>query len=171
MVRNLLGNHRDRFLDFLRHAHYADYGESAAEKFLGASLSDYAGIFLGEGDWAPRPRDARSCKIRGCFYAAKKKYGLAIADLTEAIRLKPEDPAGYFCRGLAYLKKGEWDEAIADATTAIKLSPNHARAYLLRHHAYTAKGELRKAKADFGKAVRLRPRLDKNQLTFDLIQG
>jgi len=171
MVRNLLGDHRDRFVEFLCHAHYADYGERAAEKFLRASLSDYAGMFLGEGDWAPRPRDARSCKIRGCFYAGKKKYGRAIADLTEAIRLKPKDHAAYFYRGLAHHERGRWDEAIADATTAIKLSPNHARAYLLRHHAYTAKGELRKAKADFGKAVRLRPGLEKNPLTFDLIQG
>ncbi len=170
MVRNLVSDHRDRFLGFLRDAHYGDYGESAAEQILKTNLSDYAAMFLGEGDWAPRPTDARSYTVRGCFYAGKKKYGPAVADFTEAVRLEPKDPAAYFYRGLVHFEKAEWDKVISDTTEAIKLAPNQARTYLLRHLAYQAKGEPKKAKTDRSRAIRLDPNIEKQHLTFGLIE-
>ncbi len=53
MVRNLLGDHKDRFLDFLRRARKGDCGENAAREVLGVSLGNYAALFLGKGDWTP----------------------------------------------------------------------------------------------------------------------
>lgn len=53
MVRNLLSDHRDRFLDFLCRAREADCGEDAAQEILGVGLGEYAAMFLGKGDWSP----------------------------------------------------------------------------------------------------------------------
>jgi tetratricopeptide (TPR) repeat protein len=168
LVRNLLSDHRDRFLDFLCGAHHADAGESAAEEILGVSLSEYAAMFLGEGEWAPRPVDAKSYQARGCYHAGRKKYDRALPDFHEAIRLKPKDPAGYFFRALAHYERGEWDETIADATKAIKLAPKQARAYVLRHLAYAAKGDVKKAQTDQEKALRLASHLTKEGLRFEV---
>ena len=58
------------------------------------------------------------------FYL-KGDYDKAIADLTEAIRLSPENPGprAHFLvsRALAYEEKGDYDKAIADDTEAIRL--------------------------------------------------
>ena len=54
-----------------------------------------------------------------------------IRDLSEAIRLNPEDTAGYLSRGLAYFEKGKYDLAIADYTEAIRLDPEKCQSLLL----------------------------------------
>lgn len=41
------------FLDFVSNADYRDAGQDAALKYLGRSLGDVAGTFLGPGDWRP----------------------------------------------------------------------------------------------------------------------
>jgi hypothetical protein len=62
LVRNLLQDHRPRFVDFLAHARQADCGEDAAREYLGMSLGNCAATFLGPGDWKPRVTDAGSRK-------------------------------------------------------------------------------------------------------------
>ncbi len=42
--------------EFVQHADYADAGEQAAEKYLGKTLGELAGIFLGPGDWMPKSK-------------------------------------------------------------------------------------------------------------------
>ena len=48
----------------------------------------------------------------------------ALADLTEAIRLNPNDANAYNLRGVVYLEKRDTERAIADYTEAIRLDPN-----------------------------------------------
>ena len=59
----------------------------------------------------------------------KGEYDHAIADLDQAIRLKPDFADAYFSRGLAYSDKGDYDRAITDFDQAIRLKPDAAYAY------------------------------------------
>ena len=43
---------------FVQHADHADAGEQAAEKHLGRTLGELAGLFLGPGDWMPKPKSS-----------------------------------------------------------------------------------------------------------------
>jgi tetratricopeptide (TPR) repeat protein len=51
----------------------------------------------------------------------KDDFNKAIADFTEAIRLKPDCAEAYYCRGIAYAGKGENDKAEADYAEAKRL--------------------------------------------------
>ena len=64
LVRNMAGDHGDRFFDFVQAARREDAGEAAAREHLKCSLSDCAMQFLGEGDWAPRPEVLRDAAER-----------------------------------------------------------------------------------------------------------
>lgn len=52
LVQMLAGDH-NRFLEFLRRAHYVDAGQTAALDCLGINLGDAVATFLGPGDWRP----------------------------------------------------------------------------------------------------------------------
>ncbi|MDR2701591.1 MAG: tetratricopeptide repeat protein, partial [Spirochaetaceae bacterium] len=84
----------------------------------------------------------------------------AIADWTEAIKLKPDYVSAWYNRGLAYHYKGELDRAIADYTQAIALNPKDAEAYYNRGIAYRNKGEHDRAIADYTQAIALNPKYD-----------
>jgi hypothetical protein len=53
----LAAQERRDFAGFLTHASYKDRGIGAARQFLGKSLGEFAGTFLGPGDWEPKPPD------------------------------------------------------------------------------------------------------------------
>ena len=99
--------------------------------------------------------DAYAYNNRGDAYANKGDYDKAIADYTEAIRLKPDYAYAYYGRGKAYAEKGDLDKAIADYTVAVRLKPDFAAAYYNRGLAYDRKGEKRKAEVDLAEAKRL----------------
>ena len=85
---------------------------------------------------------------RGSAYWQKQEYNKAVADDTEAIRLKPGSADAYNNRGTAYLMKKDYDRAIADFTKAVELNPKYFRAFSNRSVAYEEKGEFRKADDD-----------------------
>ena len=85
------------------------------------------------------------------------KLDQAIADYTEAIRLKPDFLAAYLNRGTARRKKGENDQAIADYTKVIQLKADLFEAYTLRGICYGKKGRYEEAVADFTKALEKKP--------------
>ncbi|MGV0005256.1 MAG: tetratricopeptide repeat protein [Candidatus Porifericomitaceae bacterium WSBS_2022_MAG_OTU9] len=60
------------------------------------------------------------------------KYEEAIVDYTEAIKLKPDNPAAYYNRASTKSNLGRHDEAIEDYTEAIKLKPDNPAAYYNR---------------------------------------
>jgi tetratricopeptide (TPR) repeat protein len=86
-------------------------------------------------------------------------YDRAIATLSEAIRLNPNDALAFSNRGLAYDRKGGYDRAIADFNEAIRLDPKYAIAFRGRGVAYGNKGDYDRAIADFTEAIRLDPKL------------
>ncbi|MBV8100974.1 MAG: trypsin-like peptidase domain-containing protein, partial [Verrucomicrobia bacterium] len=84
-------------------------------------------------------------------------YRDAIADYTEAIRLKPDFAAAYINRGWCYLQLNLYDKVIADSTEAIKLQPDNSSAFLNRGCAYCGLQNYRSAVSDFTEAIRLSP--------------
>ena len=65
----------------------------------------------------------------------------AVADLTQAIKLSPDDAPRYNDRGIVYGLKGEPDRAIADFDAAVALDAQYAPAFNNRAIAYAAKGQ------------------------------
>jgi len=84
-------------------------------------------------------------------------FDKAIANFSEAIRLRPDDASAFNSRGNAYESKSDHDRAITDYTEAIRLNPNYALAFNSRGIAYAHKGNLYRAIADYNEAIRLKP--------------
>jgi Flp pilus assembly protein TadD len=61
---------------------------------------------------------------RGLSYTAKQDYENAIADLTEAISLNPDDKNYYDERGVAYQSTNRNSEATADYRAALGIDPD-----------------------------------------------
>ena len=80
---------------------------------------------------------------------------MAIADYTEAIRIKPDYASAYNNRGNAYGDLGQHDKAIFDLTQAIRINPDDANAYHNRNLAYQKQGKKDLAEADRAKAKEL----------------
>lgn len=117
--------------------------------------------------------DANAYYKRGLRYDELGDPEKAIADYTEAIRLKDVRP--FSNRAAAFQKKREYDKAIADYTEVIErntkstkvLEPGDvlsragvaAKAYYGRGLCYDAKGEPEKAIADYKEADQYDPKL------------
>jgi tetratricopeptide (TPR) repeat protein len=104
------------------------------------------------------PKNAIVYNDRALAYKEKKDYARAIADFTEALRLKP-DWFVYYNRGIAYQEKGDDDSAIADFTKALKRVPDAALARIDclvgRGQSYVNKEETEPAMADLNAAIKL----------------
>jgi tetratricopeptide (TPR) repeat protein len=60
--------------------------------------------------------------MRGITYGEKGDHEKAVADYTEAIRLAPDDPIGYFQRAQAYRALGDEEQAASDERKAQELT-------------------------------------------------
>ena len=124
-------------------------GETAAASELAAKLVEQPAA----------DNDERACLLlmRGWAYAKAGETAKAIADYTEAIRLRPGHPYAHCNRAAAYLKQQESALAIADYTEAIRQNPRIAVAYCGRGQAYARNADYDTAIADFTAAIRLAP--------------
>ncbi len=94
---------------------------------------------------------------RGDAYKRKGQFGPAIADYSEAIRLKSDDAAFMVSRGNAYFYDGQFDRAIDDYNAAIRLDPRLSQAYGNRGNVHRKKGRFAQAIKDYDKALQLMP--------------
>jgi tetratricopeptide (TPR) repeat protein len=87
-----------------------------------------------------------------------KQYNRAIADYSEALRLRPASGADvYKLRGRAYYRNGDYKHAVADYDEQLKLDPKDVGTLLNRGDALRAMGEFARAGADYNMAVKLAP--------------
>jgi tetratricopeptide (TPR) repeat protein len=103
-------------------------------------------------------------QFRGEAYANKEQYAKAIADFSEAIKLKFKVDVMLFERGSVYVREKEYDNAIADYSRAIQLDNKVAEYFLERGRAYGLRGrffsrDYKDAIADFDQAIKLDPKL------------
>lgn len=87
----------------------------------------------------------------------KQDFAGAIADYTEAIRLKPQYAKAFTNRGLSKALLGDYQGAIVDWNEAIRLNPQYSDAYYNLGVAKTDLGDYQGAAADFTEAIRLNP--------------
>jgi tetratricopeptide (TPR) repeat protein len=104
------------------------------------------------------PNRASAYGNRGNGYYRNGEYDRAIADLNEALRLKPDFPAAFTVRGIAFAGLNEYDKALADLGAAIRLDPKFANPYAHRARVEFHKGNLDAARADADAAIRLNPK-------------
>ena len=94
---------------------------------------------------------------RGLAYKSKGQWDRAIADFSEAIRLKPDFVTAFNNRGNIYYGKRQYDRAIMDYDAAIRLKPDLAEAFSNRGNVYRKKGQFDRAIEDYDKAIHLKP--------------
>ena len=87
----------------------------------------------------------------------RRRFDKAIADLKDAIRLKPDWKVPWALLGTMRHRKKDYDAAIVSFDQVIRLDPTDATAHGVRGEAWSRKGEHRKAIADFDQVIRLNP--------------
>ena len=97
-------------------------------------------------------------RARAEAYAERAANKGAIADYTEALRLKPDDGESYYGRGQARLGLNQTDGAISDLTQALRYSGDQPGLYIARGYAQLVKGNPNESIADFSVAIRLDPK-------------
>jgi TPR repeat len=85
----------------------------------------------------------------------REDYIEAIANYSEAIKLKSNFLYAILNRGNSYMLRGDNQNAIKDYTTLISLNPNFARAYFNMGVLYQQSGEYTSALSNYQKALKL----------------
>jgi tetratricopeptide (TPR) repeat protein/predicted aspartyl protease len=79
-----------------------------------------------------QPRDAAAFSRRGAAFSSRRDYGHAIADLTRACELAPNEPEYFYQRGMARWGNRQPDLAMADFDQALRLKPDGVEALVAR---------------------------------------
>ncbi len=95
---------------------------------------------------------------RGYASANDQRYGDAINDYNEALKLTPQDaPRIHEQRAAVEMKIQDYDKALADYSELIKLKPNEVRYLNYRAYIYELKNDLQNSLADDEKILKLDP--------------
>jgi tetratricopeptide (TPR) repeat protein len=125
-----------------------------ARLFLLAAL---AGTVLCTALGYADPPDADLVK-QGTAALKHRDYDIAIAKLSDAIRLAPSDADAWGRRGEAYAAKGKSDKAVADCAQAVKLAPSSGEAYGQCGYVYLHANDFGRAIEAYSAAIKLDPR-------------
>jgi tetratricopeptide (TPR) repeat protein len=111
------------------------------------------------GPMAPdTPKDAAGYARRGAAFAARRDFVPALADLTKACELTPDEPEYFYRRALLYRQTGAMPQALADLDHAIQVKEDFLPAYLPRAEIHLSQKNLAAADADFDSVDRLAPK-------------
>jgi tetratricopeptide (TPR) repeat protein/predicted aspartyl protease len=116
----------------------------------------------------PESLSASDLSRRGNASAARRNYDSAIADLTKACTLEPDNPEYFYQRALIYYQAGKADEALSDFDQVLKLKADFLPAFGPRARLRLAKHQPDDALADLDAADRLAPK--EAELRFELSQ-
>ena len=103
------------------------------------------------------PNLASALQQRATVYVSQKKFHEAIADYSEALKIKSDDPDVYERRAYAEMQLKDYDKALSDYNQAIKLSPQEAKYYQVRALIYQNKGDFKAALDDTEKTLKIEP--------------
>lgn len=85
------------------------------------------------------------------------EYSVAVARLSDALRLAPENVEAWSLRGEAYAMQGDHNRALADCAQAVKLAPTSSEVYRRCGVIYSTEKNYQAAMADYDRAIRLDP--------------
>jgi tetratricopeptide (TPR) repeat protein len=91
---------------------------------------------------------------RGYAAAKNQQFQEAIADFTEALKIKSNDPRIYEQRAAVEMKMYDYDKALADYSELIRLKPNEVRYLNYRAYIYETKGDAQNSMADTEKVLK-----------------
>ena len=135
--------------DFTLDIHRCEVGGDHPDiRIIACTRNIESGRFIGENL-------AVAFTNRGLAYKKKGHVDKAIADFSEAIRLKSDFVFAFNNRGNAYYRKGQFDRAIKDYDKAILLKPDDGQVFANQGLTYEKKGEPTQALRDFKKAYAL----------------
>jgi tetratricopeptide (TPR) repeat protein len=106
-----------------------------------------------------------ACSNRGVTYARQGEFGMALANLENAIAIEPDYARAYSNRGHVYALMGYLENALKDQSKAITLDPQDANFYINRGTVYRRTEQLDLAILDQTKAIELAPN-SKSVLSF-----
>jgi tetratricopeptide (TPR) repeat protein/predicted aspartyl protease len=104
------------------------------------------------------PADAAAYSRRGTAFAGRRDYEHAIADLTRACELDPNEPEYFYQRGAAYRDNNQIDLALADFDRALALRSDDLNALGARAQLRMRGRDLAGARADLDSAGRAAPK-------------
>lgn len=105
----------------------------------------------------PTPTPAEFYAKRAEEKLEKGQIDSALADYTEALKLKGDDADLYLSRGRALFTKKDFDRSVKDYDKAIELAPKTTVAYMSRGASYEQLGDVKKALEDYKAAAALDP--------------
>ncbi|MEH1953898.1 tetratricopeptide repeat protein [Nostoc sp.] len=94
---------------------------------------------------------------RSYIYSQSNQYSKALEDLTQAIKLVPEEVEYLTVRGITYCQMQRYQEALLDFNRVIELNPNYQWAIATRGIAYRLMKRYQEALQDFNRAIQLDP--------------
>lgn len=100
---------------------------------------------------------ATTFKQRAIAYMHLGRHQLALDDINQAMKLKPDDADVYYLRGFAYRALGQYQRALEESNRAIGMDPSFAAAYANRAFAHKALGNASQARSDARRAHDLDP--------------
>ena len=102
--------------------------------------------------------DSDALARRGEAYAARHDFEHALADLSQALELRPDDPEYLYQRALVFRQNGQAPLALADLDHVLTLNAAFLRAYLPRSEIRLHEENVEGAIADLDAADRLAPK-------------
>jgi tetratricopeptide (TPR) repeat protein/predicted aspartyl protease len=100
------------------------------------------------------PKDAAEFSRRGMAFAARRDFAHALADLTRACELAPDESNYFYERALAQSESGQPVAALADFNQALKLKPDHVPALVARAELRLLENDVAQATEDLNAADR-----------------
>lgn len=94
---------------------------------------------------------------RANTYYVLRRVDLAMADVEEVLKLKPDLAEVYSLRGMLFVQNGDHEAALQDFETSLALDPELPAAYLSRGQLYLSEGQSDAALQDFDRAQQLAP--------------
>jgi tetratricopeptide (TPR) repeat protein/predicted aspartyl protease len=105
-----------------------------------------------------QPTDAAGFARRGAAFAARHELDRAIADLTRACELAPNEPAYFYQRGVARANNRQPSQAMEDLNQALKLEPDDVPALMTRSALHLAARDPAAALTDLDAVDRTAPK-------------
>jgi len=94
---------------------------------------------------------------RGYAAATDQRYGDAVNDYGEALKLTPQNSRIYEQRAAVEMKIQDYEKALGDYSELIKQKPNEVRYLNYRAYIYEVKNDLKNSMADTEKVLNLDP--------------
>jgi tetratricopeptide (TPR) repeat protein len=117
------------------------------------------------------PADAAAFARRGAAFAGRRDFEHALADLTRACELNPNEPEYAYQRGMAYWENNQPIPAMADIDHALELNPDYVQARVARAQLRLANKDITGANADLDAADRAAPKQDDIRFTMGELYG